>query len=42
MTEPQPPSPPPEYPYWNRVYLGVIIYTAALILALWLFSRQFD
>ena len=32
----------PEYPYWNRVYIVVIIYTAALIGCLWTFSRIFS
>lgn len=27
---------------WGRIYLGVIIYTAFLIAALWLFSRVFS
>jgi hypothetical protein len=31
-----------EHPYWNRVYLTVIIYTLALITGLWAFSRQFQ
>lgn len=31
-----------EYPYWNRVYLTVIIYTTVLIFVLWLISRQFQ
>jgi hypothetical protein len=30
-----------EYPHWNRVYLAVIIYTAALIVALGIFSDIF-
>jgi hypothetical protein len=29
-----------EYPYWNRVYTTVIIYTICLIVGLWLFSRM--
>jgi hypothetical protein len=32
----------PEYPYWNRIYWLVIIFTTVLIAGLWLFSRQFD
>lgn len=31
-----------EYPHWNRVYIAVIVYTAALITGLWLFSRLFQ
>jgi len=31
-----------EYPHWNRVYITVIIYTLALIIGLWAFSRQFQ
>ncbi len=31
-----------EYPHWNRVYITVIIYTIALIVGLWLFSRMFQ
>lgn len=41
-----PPPPPPleerEYPYWNRVYLSVILYTIALIVVLWFISEQFE
>jgi len=31
-----------EYPYWNRVYGAVIIYTIVLIIGLWAFSRMFQ
>ncbi len=31
-----------EYPHWNRVYITVIVYTTALIIGLWLFSRMFQ
>ena len=31
-----------EYPHWNRVYITVIIYSIALIFALWLISKQFQ
>lgn len=31
-----------EYPYWNRVYITVVVYTIALIIGLWLFSRMFE
>ena len=31
-----------DYPYWNRVYIIVIIYTIALIIALWTLSRMFE
>ena len=31
-----------EYPHWNRVYITVIVYTIALIVGLWLFSRMFQ
>ena len=30
-----------EYPHWNRVYTVVVVYTAALIIGLWLFGRMF-
>jgi hypothetical protein len=33
---------PREYPYWNRVYLTVILYTIALIFTLWLISKQYQ
>jgi hypothetical protein len=49
MKEPGTPiSPPPAatdergYLRWNRVYLAVLIYTAVLIVALWLFSITFS
>jgi hypothetical protein len=31
-----------EYPHWNRVYIAVIIYTIALIIGLWVFSKAFQ
>ncbi len=31
-----------EYPHWNRVYLAVIVYTTALIVGLWWFSKLFQ
>jgi hypothetical protein len=31
-----------EYPHWNRVYITVIVFTIALIIGLWLFSRMFQ
>ena len=31
-----------EYPYWNRVYIIVIVYTIALIAGLWAFSKLFE
>lgn len=31
-----------EYPHWNRVYITVIVYTAALIVGLWAFSKLFE
>jgi hypothetical protein len=31
-----------EYPHWNRVYAAVIFFTCALILVLWLITRQFN
>lgn len=31
-----------EYPHWGRVYLIVIIYTIAIITALWLFTRAYS
>jgi len=30
------------YPHWNRVYLIVVIYSIALIIGLWLFSRLYE
>ena len=30
------------YPHWNRVYAAVLLYTAALIVGIWLFSRAFQ
>ena len=41
----QQPTPSPdeqEYPYWRRVYITVIIYTTALIIGLWAFSKLFE
>lgn len=35
-------EPEREYPYWNRVYITIIVYTIALIIGLWLFSRMFQ
>jgi hypothetical protein len=32
----------PDYPHWGRVYIIVVIYTAALVVGLWLFSRLFE
>ncbi len=40
MNKPAPPD-EYEYPYWGRVYLGVIVYTVVLITGLWLFSKIF-
>jgi hypothetical protein len=31
-----------EYPYWNRVYITVIVYTIALIIGLWAISKAFQ
>jgi len=31
-----------EYPYWNRVYIGVIIYAIALIIGLWALTKSFQ
>jgi len=31
----------PEYPYWNRVYISVIIYTVFLIAGLYALSQMF-
>lgn len=31
-----------DYPHWNRVYAIVIIYTTALIIGLWAFSKLFE
>lgn len=30
-----------EYPYWNRVYIAVIITTIVVITAMWAFSKSF-
>jgi hypothetical protein len=29
-----------EYPYWNRVYITVIVYTICLIVGLWAFGKM--
>jgi hypothetical protein len=42
MNEPTQHNEEREYRHWNRVYLIVVIYTSALIIALWLFSRQYQ
>ncbi|MEZ5400256.1 MAG: hypothetical protein R2729_11355 [Bryobacteraceae bacterium] len=34
-------DPPPVLGTWNRVYVGVAIYLAALICAFWVFTRGF-
>ncbi len=31
-----------EYPHWGRVYVIVIIFTAAVIIGLWAFSKLFE
>ena len=31
-----------EYPYWNRVYLAVILFAAALIFVLWRITLHFS
>ncbi len=31
-----------EYPHWNRVYLIVVLYSIAIMIGLWLFSRLYD
>lgn len=31
-----------EYPHWNRVYLIVVLYSIAIMVGLWLFSRMYD
>lgn len=31
-----------EYPHWRRVYITVIVYTIALIIGLWAFSKLFE
>lgn len=33
---------PEEFQHWSRVYVAVLITTAAVITALWLFSRAFQ
>lgn len=30
-----------EYPHWSRIYIIVVIYTAALIIGLWAFTKIF-
>jgi hypothetical protein len=48
MKEPETPLPSPPgatdeagYLRWNRIYLAIVIYTAALIVGLWIFSITF-
>lgn len=31
-----------EYPHWGRIYLGVILFTVAIIIGLWFFSKIFS
>lgn len=31
-----------EYAHWNRVYLAVVIFLAAVMTWLWLFSKTFE
>jgi hypothetical protein len=31
-----------EFPYWNRVYIAVIVYTIALIIGLWALAQAFQ
>lgn len=31
-----------EYPYWNRVYGTVVVFTIAVIILIWAFSRMFE
>lgn len=42
MNESTPANDEREYPHWNRVYLAVIIFTVAIIVGLWWFSKQFQ
>ena len=42
MSEKNPNQEEAEYPYWRRVYLTVIVWTAVLIFVLWLITRQFN
>ncbi len=31
-----------EYPYWNRVYLAVVIFLVIVISSLWMFMKAFE
>lgn len=42
MNEPTQRDDEREYPYWNRVYITVIIYSVFLIVGLWAFSKLFE
>ena len=32
----------PEYPYWNRVYLAVVVFLIIVIASLWMFMKTFE
>ena len=31
-----------EYPYWNRVYLAVVVFLVIVISSLWIFMKAFE
>lgn len=31
-----------EYPYWNRVYIAVVVFLVIVISALWMFMKMFE
>ena len=31
-----------EYPYWNRVYVAVVVFLVIVISALWMFMKTFE
>ena len=31
-----------EYPYWNRVYVAVVVFLVIVISALWMFMKSFE
>jgi hypothetical protein len=41
-TEAEPEDPPPFFRTWNRLYVSVVCFTCALILALYLMTRIFN
>jgi hypothetical protein len=41
MSDTPPPDTEHEYPHWNRVYIAVVLFTTATIIAHWIFSTIF-